>query len=315
MEILKLKDEKATLKLQPTSEQELKKEKPLVLNLKDIQKPLFLEKPLNQYSEGKNRKKIIAVGSAGKGGTGKSTIALMLALALQEKNQNTVIVDFDIPIGDISTMLGMTQDRCISDFFGIPDDLASEKVRDNLLLTYHNGLKVLPALRNLKEEGKVNYNKFVDKLFYLLRSFDVVVVDTGPNFESATMKIFEVATDIIYVSDDYETTFQNIYQGKKVLEEQGIDLTKMRLIVNRSNKISSKIVDNIAKLTSINNVFFLPYVENMPAMVDSKKFISIERKNTPYKKFLDKVMRDITPELYSTNEKKGLLSRVFGSKE
>lgn len=284
------------------------------VNLKDVNNPFFLEKPLNNYNLGSNRKKIIAVSSSGKGGTGKSTTSVMLALHYQNLNHNSVLVDFDIPLGDVSTMLGMSFDRSISDFFGIPDDLGENYVRDNLLLTFQNGLKVLPALRTLHDENKENQEQFIRKIFYHLKSFDVIVVDTGPNFEPATVEILKSATDIVYVTDDYETTFQNIYVGRNILMEKQVDVNKIKLVVNRSMNIKSSRCLQIANITGIKNVYFLPYVKNMSDLVDRREYVVL-KKNHIYTNYLEALIKDVTPEYFSTKnskEKQGFVKRLFG---
>ncbi|MFL0365192.1 CpaE family protein [Pseudobacillus sp. 179-B 2D1 NHS] len=296
----------------------LEEESNIRINLKETSTPLFLEKPRKHYNAGRNRKRIIVVGSSGKGGTGKSTTSVLMALAYQKKNDNTVIVDFDLPIGDVPTMLGMSYERSISDFYDVPDDLSDEKVRENLLLTYHNGLKVLPALRDLQDMSLVNTGWFVEKLIHHLKSFDVIVVDTGPNFEEATLKLFEMATDIVYVTDDYETTFHNIYQGRCLLEYSGVDVSKIRLAVNRSQDSKQERVSFISNTTAIQNVFFLPYVKEMPNLVDSKDYNVLKQKNHFYNQSLEKLMEHLTPELYGTGmnieedkRQPGFFARLF----
>lgn len=273
-------------------------------NIREVQKPKFLENPAHSFDNGANRKRIIAVSSSGKGGTGKSTTSLMLALFYQELNGNTALVDLDIPFGDIANMLGMSTDRCISDFSGIPKDLSDNKIRENMLLTYHNGLKVLPALRDLKDVGKVNSASYVDDLLSHLESFSTVIVDLGPNFEPATVRMLERATEVVYVSDDYETTFHNIFQGKKVLKEKGIDVRKLRLVVNRSLSKNIKEQNNRAvtaqKITSIEKVYFFPMVVEMPKLVDSSSYLVLEKQRHPYRKAVHQLIQELSPELFTT---------------
>lgn len=295
-------------------------------SLREVQKPKFMEKPLNSFSNGNNRKRIIAVSSSGKGGTGKSTTSLMLALFYHELNKNTVLVDMDIPFGDIATMLGMSTERCISDFADIPRDLSDVKVRDNMLLTYHNGLKVLPALRDLSDQDKVNSASFVDLLLSKLESFDTIVVDLGPNFEPLTVRVLEQATDIVYVTDDYETTFHNISLGRKVLHEKGIDLEKLRLVINKSTSKNDREQGvrgtNVEKLTRIKNIYFLPMVVEMPKLVDSSNYLVLEETRHPYRKYVHDIIKDLSPELFTDRsithgkpKKRGIFSKMFGGKK
>lgn len=294
-------------------------------NLHEVQKPIFMEKPINNFSNGNNRKRIIAVSSSGKGGTGKSTTSLMLALFYQELNKNTVLVDLDIPFGDISTMLGMSNERCISDFADIPEDLGDVKVRENMLMTYSNGLKVLPALRDLADQKKVNSAKFIDKLLSKLESFDTIIVDLGPNFEPLTVRVLEQATDIVYVTDDYETTFHNIYQGKNVLKRFGIDIEKLRLVINKSTSKTERDQGvrgtNVEKITGIRKIYFFPMIIEMPKLVDGSSYLVLETERHPYRKAVHSLIQDLSPELFTTRnithgkvKKQGLFSKLFGGK-
>jgi pilus assembly protein CpaE len=319
-----LKEEKETM-----IDSQVKKDEKIsesVFNLREVQKPKFMEKPLNSFTAGNNRKRIIAVSSSGKGGTGKSTTALMLALFYQELNKNTVLVDLDIPFGDIATMLKMSNERCISDFIDIPSDLSDIKVRDNMLLTYHNGLKVLPALRDLKDQDKVNSASFADFLLYKLESFDTIIMDLGPNFEPLTLRALERATDIVYVTDDYLTTFHNIYLGKKFLDKKGIDTKKLRLVINKSTSKNEKERDvkatNAQKLTDIQNIYFLPFVTEMPKLVDSSSYLVLEETRHPYRKAVHQLIQDLSPELFTSRnithgkpKKRGFFARLLGGKK
>lgn len=286
-------------------------------NLREVQVPKFMQKPINNFSSGNNRKRIIALSSSGKGGTGKSTTSLNLALLYQELNQNTVLVDMDIPFGDISTMLGMSLDRCISDFAGIPDDLSDAKVRENMLLTYHNGLKVLPALRDLYDQRTVNSAKFVDKLLNKLQSFETIVIDLGPNFEELTVRVLEEATDIVYVTDDYETTFHNIYQGKQTLTRFGIDDSKVRLIINKSaakdERDENIRATNAMKITSIHKIHFFPFVFEMPQLVDNSCYLVLDDRKHPYRQAVLNVIEDISPELFTAKNAE-LVDRTISKK-
>lgn len=272
----------------------------------------FQHRPITNMNKGMNRKRIIAVSSSGKGGTGKSTTSVMLGLKYNELNGNTCLVDFDLPLGDVSTMLRISNERCISDFYGVPDDISDIKIRENLLLTHQTGLRVLPALRDLTDLDKVNTQGFVRKLFSYLKSFDVIVVDTGPNFEAATLEILNLATDVVYVTDDYETSFQNIFQGVCYLKEKNIDIHKFRVVVNRSKNIDEKRLDIIARMTGIPNVFFAPNVKGMSDLVDDNIYIVIDKRKHVYCEAIEGIMKDLTPELFGTKEKRGFFARLFG---
>src|SRR5580704_11414569 len=88
-----------------------------VLNVQAVQTKGADMNPFLQQAPIPNVKHIIAVGS-GKGGVGKSTVAVNLALALRKKNQRVGLLDADIYGPSIPRMLGVAGARA---------DLSEEK--------------------------------------------------------------------------------------------------------------------------------------------------------------------------------------------
>ncbi|MCF6094310.1 P-loop NTPase [Microaerobacter geothermalis] len=290
-------------------------QKSQTFQLKEVNLPKFAEPPKTHQNYSRNRKKIVAVASSGKGGTGKSTVAVQLAMLFQERNQRTVLVDMDIPHGDIATMLKLSDERCLTDWVGVPKNLNEHQIH-NLLLNSANDLKVLPSIRAIEEQEKVNRPEFVRKLMDHLKIFDVIVVDTGPNLEPMTLEVLLLSTDILFVTELYEPALNNIYRGKEEFKKKNGDPHKINVIVNKMKKKSNGIYHSVQRLTGISNISFLPYVEKMPEMTDKGFFLALKKKNHPYVKTLLELVEDISPKvdqpLSLYPKRKGLFSWIGG---
>ena len=58
-----------------------------------------------------------ALVTGGKGGVGKSSLALNLAIALGERGRRVLLVDLDLGLGDLAVMLKLSPPRTLEDFF------------------------------------------------------------------------------------------------------------------------------------------------------------------------------------------------------
>ena len=107
--------------------------------------PVFGGTPFDAQKKIPGIKKIIAVG-AGKGGVGKSTVAVNLALALAQKNLNVGLLDADIYGPSIPLMLGLTEAK--------PNLTANNKIQK---ITYSEASGDATIFRCIyKSNGKVD---------------------------------------------------------------------------------------------------------------------------------------------------------------
>jgi pilus assembly protein CpaE len=124
-----------------------------------------------------------------KGGCGVTTIASNFALALaQESGQNTLLIDFGLPLGDAAINLGMATEystaNALQDYNRLDANFLS-----GLLAKHSSGLNVLAAP---SEFNQIQTSKeAVDKLLAVAcANFDYVVVDFGSRLDLKDSSLF-----------------------------------------------------------------------------------------------------------------------------
>jgi MinD-like ATPase involved in chromosome partitioning or flagellar assembly len=281
--------------------------------LDNVQKPIYLEKPEKRENRiTVKEQKIIAVGSSGKGGTGKTTFTVHLAHMLRKMGKSTVLVDLDIPHGDIAVLLKTGYDRSIVDWIDIPDGISPSHI-ENLCLEAGNGFLVIPSIRTLSDQGKVNHRTFAEKIAARLADYEVIIFDTGPNLEPITLGAYDVATDIYLMCEYDEASLTNVYRGIKEYKSQGGDISKAKLIINKLDRQPK--VDLIKRLTGVKEIHFLPLEARMNEIRSKGDWLHGKRKH-PYTKTLTTIVADLFPKnrtetIFETN-RKGILSYLFG---
>jgi len=118
--------------------------------------------------------------TSGKGGVGKSTTAVGLAMAFCKMGQNVLLVDMDRGLGCIDLMLGMDE----SAIMNLDDVLNGTPVEDAAYTCKEENLKLITAPKNA-----VEHNAFKQFAKDAARLFDIVIFDfpAGLEFELYTL--------------------------------------------------------------------------------------------------------------------------------
>lgn len=162
-----------------------------------------------------------------KGGVGKTTICANLGVGLALLGLKTVTVDLDVENGNLASVLHITSSRTIKDW--VKGNVQEE---DNSLAVHESGLNVLQGIRMPVEAGLITAEVAERIIARLARRFDVVVIDTGA-VEINPMLVAMQMSEKCYIIADYDLTrapnLVNMLNDAKTL---GIDLEKMKLVIN-----------------------------------------------------------------------------------
>ncbi len=162
-------------------------------------------------------RRAIAV-AGGKGGVGKSTIAVNLALAYAQTGSRTLVVDTDLGMADLNLLLGVAPERSILDALG------GTPVQDVLLAAH--GIHLLPALNGsylLSTIGPSVQRRMLDLVDMLASQFDTLIVDIAAGIGQAQTMFAGATTDAIVVVNPEPLSIADAYACLKVLAtEQGV---------------------------------------------------------------------------------------------
>lgn len=146
-----------------------------------------------------------------KGGVGCTTIAVNLAIALQQlmgEDRRVALMDTNLQFGDVGVMLNLQASRSIADLASQAEEVDSDML-SSVLTPHSSGIKTLlapphpeaaegllsPALDG--EAGGVSRLGTIIKL--MRKEFDIVVVDTWSWVDETTLTVFDAASMIVLV--------------------------------------------------------------------------------------------------------------------
>lgn len=181
--------------------------------------------------EGQLNAKIITFFSS-KGGVGKSVLALNTAVTLsREYHKKTLIIDLDLQFGDISMLVNQFAKKTI---FDVIDDgqLDSYENIKPYLYEFNENLSILFAPTKPETAEYIGKNS-IDKLMKILRKhYDLIIIDTGINFNDSTLYILDFSEIILFVSTNEIVALKNTKLGMAVMKSLGYDKDKVKLVIN-----------------------------------------------------------------------------------
>lgn len=200
-----------------------------------------------------NKSKVILL-FATKGGVGKTTLAINLALELAQNRNKVCIVDYNFQFGNIGCMLGMNNLNTISELLAEDPNPNIDMIRQFLSL-HSSGVNVLLAPNNPEDGANITVSQ-ADRIISTLRIYyDYVIIDTPPIVDDILAASLDSASMVLFVTNSDVVSLKNAKKGLTLLEALG-DFQKVRLVVNG--------MDGQISAEDIERAFGIPIWQSLP---------------------------------------------------
>lgn len=195
--------------------------------------------------------KLITVFSP-KGGVGKTTMSVNLALALFDRGARQVcLVDLDLAFGDVAITMQLFPSHSIEHAIGAEDALDYAMVA-SLLTRHEDGLMVLAAPSLPDARDRISPALVARILRTLQENFDYVVVDTAPSFDDQTLTALDETDECVIVATLDVPTLKNVKVALETLDMLSLAKDRRHLLLNRADDavgISADKVEAILGMT------------------------------------------------------------------
>jgi pilus assembly protein CpaE len=178
---------------------------------------------------------IVAVFSP-KGGVGRTTVAVNLAVAAATVlEKKVVVVDGSFQFGDVGVLFNLNpKSNSIADLIPVIEQGEIDSI-DTFLQVDGSGVRVLLAPPSPEMAEAITPAGVKLVLDHLRRHFDLVVVDCTAFFNDTTLAILDAADIILTMLSLEITSIKNMRLFLEVAEQLGYEAGKVRLVLNRAD--------------------------------------------------------------------------------
>jgi len=173
--------------------------------------------------------KVITVTSA-KGGVGKSSVALNLAISLSRRGKRVLIVDMDFGLANIDVMLGV---KTRYDLMSVIRD--HRDIRE-IIEQGFSGVQFVSGGSGMIELLKLNTNQLgiiIGNLLKLNDIADILLFDTGAGINDNIIKLICASHETLLVTTPEPTAIMDAYALVKVVSTQEVK-PNIRLLLNKA---------------------------------------------------------------------------------
>jgi pilus assembly protein CpaE len=197
-----------------------------------------------------------------RGGSGKSAIAIHLAVALQHEHPGVVLIDADLQWGDIPIHLNMPPTATIENL--IPKGRPEPDLLLKALLPHSSGIKLLLAPQKPEMAELITANTMIQVIRTVKSQASAIVVDTSSYLSDHNLAVMEAADlTLLVITPD----LPSVKNAKLFLDLAfALDLKPDRfaLVINRATTPGALQPQQIQKLFTLPHVYTIPDDPKMP---------------------------------------------------
>lgn len=190
-----------------------------------------LRELIKSQNSSKALARVITV-TSGKGGVGKSSVSVNLALWLRRLGKRVVILDADFGLANIEVMLGIRPQ------YNLADLMFKGKSLNDIITQGPEGIGFISGGSGIAELTNLTANQvvyLVQKLCELDQIADIIIIDTGAGISDNVLEFVAASQEVLLVATPEPTSITDAYALLKTLNKKHVDSDKMtvKMIANK----------------------------------------------------------------------------------
>ena len=189
----------------------------------------------NQKVEASQMARVVTV-TSGKGGVGKSNLAVNLAVQLRKAGKRVIIFDADFGLANVEVMFGAIPQYNLSDFIYRGKRIQEIITPGPMNIGFISGGSGIIGLNNLYREQIMYLVKAIEELNTLA---DYIIIDTGAGISDQVLEFVMASPEVLLVSTPEPSSLTDSYSLLKALYRNPNFVAADTTIHVISNRVSS----------------------------------------------------------------------------
>ncbi|MBW8011171.1 MAG: MinD/ParA family protein [Chloroflexi bacterium] len=215
-----------------------------------------------------------------KGGTGSTTLAANLAVAMHSSETPVSVADANLQFGDLSFFFNEQGKNNIADLAPRANELDAEIVDDVIIEHADSGIKILAAPMRPEHAESVTGEQFGSVIKFLRQMYSYVIVDTASLLTDVTLAVLDVSDIIVLITTQDIPAIKNARLFLDLANALSLDRERILMVMNRFDKrrtniTPAKVSDNFkqefAAVVPVDEKLVIPAMDRgIPFMLQNK---------------------------------------------
>jgi flagellar biosynthesis protein FlhG len=200
--------------------------------------------------------------TSGKGGVGKTSASINLAIALAARGMRVVVLDADLGLANVEVLMGLNS------FFNLQHVIDGEKTMMEILVKGPGGIGIVPGtsgLAKLADLGPAARQNVLNGLRDLQEQNDFVIIDTMAGIGQNAVRFAAAADEVLIVTTPEPSAIVDAYATIKTIyaiRESAVFRLIVNMVANEQQGVA--VAQNLARVSEKYLGLKLPALGNIP---------------------------------------------------
>lgn len=237
-------------------------------------------------SDKSHKTRIIAI-TSGKGGVGKTNIAVNMAIAYAQLGKKVILIDGDLGMANVNVLLNVVPK------YNLLQVINKQKTMQEIILDTEFGIKFIAGANGFSKIANLSVEEleYFAKQFSSLGNADIIIIDTGAGIANNVLQFVAAADEVYVVTTPEPTAITDAYGIIKIITTEITDREiNIQLLVNRvhsadeGKRISDRIINIVGQFLNY-KVNYIGFIYEDPviqaSVIRQKPFIVINPTSKP----------------------------------
>ncbi|MBO4404182.1 MAG: MinD/ParA family protein [Treponema sp.] len=274
----------------------------------------------SERTDRNHKTRIIAI-TSGKGGVGKTNLAVNMSIAYAQLGKKVILIDGDLGMANVNVLLNIVPQ------YNLMQVINGQKKMSEIILDTEFGIKFIAGANGFSKIANLSVEELDNfaKEFSALSNADIIIIDTGAGIANNVLQFVAAADEVYVVTTPEPTAITDAYGIIKIITTELVNRDiNLKLLVNRvhsadeGKRISDRIINIVAQFLNY-KVEYIGFVYDdtvvQASVIRQKPFMVVNPTSKPAVCLKHIVGRIEKTEISSNSGVSNFLKKFLGGKK